>query len=304
MGALSRDGDLEGIELPARSIVGRTPLAGLRLEHSSVSREHAVIEWHRGRWRVRDLGSRNGTTINGEVCSDSFHELAEGDVLVFGDGDERWTLIDDAPPPPAAVAEDGTLRMGEGQVLLLPSREEPALAIEATTEGWVCDDGEAVRQVDGGETVEAGGRRWSLMLPVSSGDPTTLVAATAPHIEELTAIFELDRTEEHIRLVFEHEAGRLEMTPRAHDDLLLHLARERLRDVNERGLSDPEAGWIDSVELGERLGLSPERLNVHVFRARQALATNGVVEAGRIVERRSRARRVRFGVPAIRIERP
>lgn len=304
MGSLSRDGGTEGFELPARAIVGRTALAGLRLEHSSVSREHAVLEWYRGRWRVRDLGSRNGTRINGEVCGDSFHELAEGDVVVFGDGDECWTLVDETPPPPAAVAEAPTLRMGEGQLLLLPSPANPVLAIEATSEGWICDDGEEVKELDGGETLDAGGRRWSLLLPVPSGDPTTLVAGAAPHIEELTAVFELDRTEEYIRLAFEHEGGRLEMAPRAHDELLLLLARERMRDVTENDLGESEAGWIDSLELGERLGLSPERLNVHVFRARRALATSGVVEADRIVERRARSRRVRFGVPTIRIERP
>ena len=45
--------------------VGRAPDAGLRLDHPSVSREHADIAFSDGAWRVRDLGSKNGTFVDG-----------------------------------------------------------------------------------------------------------------------------------------------------------------------------------------------------------------------------------------------
>lgn len=302
MGRLRGDETGEIVELPARCIVGRTPLAGLRVDHGSVSREHAVIEWHRDCWRLRDLGSRNGTTINGRACTASFHELARGDVLAFGDPERSWTLTDTGPPPPAAVAEDGTVRVGRGQVLLLPDPEAPELSIVETDDGWVYDDGGSTRAVHGDHTVEAGARQWTLLLPATPSDPTTLVGEARPRLDNLTAVFEFDRSEEHVRLTLQHADGSLELPERAHDYLLLTLARARVRDETQQGQSPAEAGWVDSLELSKMLGTTPERLNVQVFRARRAVAEHGVVDAPRIVERRTHSRQVRFGVSDVRFE--
>lgn len=45
--------------------IGRGPENGLRLEHPSVSRHHALLESHDDGWRLRDLGSKNGSYIGG-----------------------------------------------------------------------------------------------------------------------------------------------------------------------------------------------------------------------------------------------
>ncbi|MFW6089218.1 MAG: FHA domain-containing protein [Gemmatimonadota bacterium] len=290
------------MELPARCIVGRTPFAPLRLSHESVSREHAVIEWRRGYWRLRDLGSRNGTTINGRACSSSFHELTRGDVLAFGDPQHGWTLIDVGPPPPAAVAEDGTIRVGRGQVLLLPDDVTPELSIAETADGWFCDDGDASREVHGDGTVLTDGRRWNLLLPAKPTDPTTLAGASNPHLDDLTATFEFDRTEEYVRLTLHHAANRIALPARAHDYLMLTLARTRVREETEAGLDPVEAGWTDSLALSKALNIAPERLNVQIFRARRAVAEHGVIDAARIIERRAHTRQLRFGVADIRFE--
>lgn len=301
MGRLRNDRTDEPVELLARCIVGRTPLAGLRLDHRSVSREHAVIEWHGDCWRMRDLGSRNGTTINGQACSVSFHELARGDVLAFGDAEESWTLTDVDPPPPAAVSEDGTMRVGRGQVLLLPDRETPELSVHDSDDGWVCDDGRSTHAVAAQDTVQAGTRRWRLLLPARPIAPSTVGGEVKPGIDELTAVFEFDRAEEHVRLTLEHAGGRIALPPRAHDYLLLVLARVRLRDGTDNGLTRAEAGWTDSLELSKMLNTTPEWLNVQVFRARRQLAEHGVIDAPRIVERRVRTRQIRFGIDEIRL---
>ena len=70
---------------PATRLVGRDPGAWLHLENTSVSRRHALISC-RGACRVRDLGSTNGTIVNGEpvLVADlrSGDELRLGEILV------------------------------------------------------------------------------------------------------------------------------------------------------------------------------------------------------------------------------
>lgn len=66
--------------------VGRLDEMDLQLDPNaelSVSRRHAVFEWIDGRWSVRDLGSQNGTFVNGErVWSGT--ALSPGDRIQFG----------------------------------------------------------------------------------------------------------------------------------------------------------------------------------------------------------------------------
>jgi two-component system, NtrC family, response regulator AtoC len=65
-------------------VIGRAPEVELRVQHASVSRRHATIRIDDGVLRVADLGSHNGTRVNGEVVSDS-RALASGDVVTVGD---------------------------------------------------------------------------------------------------------------------------------------------------------------------------------------------------------------------------
>lgn len=62
--------------------VGRLPGGSLVLSDENVSRSHAVIELSAGGWTLRDLGSTNGTTVNGAAIGES--QLQHGDQIVFG----------------------------------------------------------------------------------------------------------------------------------------------------------------------------------------------------------------------------
>ncbi len=46
-------------------LIGRAPDAEVRLEDAAVSRQHAIISLDGGRATIRDLGSQNGTHIDG-----------------------------------------------------------------------------------------------------------------------------------------------------------------------------------------------------------------------------------------------
>jgi len=67
-----------------RFVIGRSDSANLKFDSEMLSREHLAIELEPdGRFRVRDLGSRNKTYINGELISDSL--LHAGDIIRAGD---------------------------------------------------------------------------------------------------------------------------------------------------------------------------------------------------------------------------
>ena len=59
--------------------IGRAESADLRVESVEVSREHAEIVERNGMWLVRDLGSTNGTQVNGKPIKEML--LSDGDIL-------------------------------------------------------------------------------------------------------------------------------------------------------------------------------------------------------------------------------
>ncbi len=59
--------------------IGRAETADLRVESVEVSREHAEIFERNGFWLVRDLGSTNGTQVNGKPITETL--LSDGDIL-------------------------------------------------------------------------------------------------------------------------------------------------------------------------------------------------------------------------------
>jgi hypothetical protein len=59
--------------------IGRAESADLRVESVEVSREHAEIVERSGMWLVRDLGSTNGTQVNGKAIKETL--LSDGDIL-------------------------------------------------------------------------------------------------------------------------------------------------------------------------------------------------------------------------------
>ena len=63
-------------------VVGRAPESGLVLEDRRVSKQHARLLWSGAGWRLEDLGSNNGTLVNGIEASGA--PLTGGDWISFG----------------------------------------------------------------------------------------------------------------------------------------------------------------------------------------------------------------------------
>ncbi|MEY3457215.1 MAG: Sensor protein ZraS [Planctomycetota bacterium] len=63
-------------------IIGRSVGSNVRLDDSEVSRHHARIVHNGSAFVLRDLGSANGSRVNGEFCTEQ--TLDNGDTLQFG----------------------------------------------------------------------------------------------------------------------------------------------------------------------------------------------------------------------------
>ena len=63
--------------------IGRDPANGLRLSHETVSRVHAELSRQGGLWVLRDLGSTNGTSVNGRRVIGAA-VVRDGDQVSFG----------------------------------------------------------------------------------------------------------------------------------------------------------------------------------------------------------------------------
>ena len=72
------------IALAGSLSIGREPDNGLCLEDNKLSRHHAAIEAVAKGWQARDLGSTNGTGVNGKRISAPLL-LKAGDVIEIGD---------------------------------------------------------------------------------------------------------------------------------------------------------------------------------------------------------------------------
>ncbi|HQG13263.1 MAG TPA: PEGA domain-containing protein [bacterium] len=56
---------------PGENVIGRAPGNAVRLEDQSVSRQHAEISKGTSGWLVKDLGSKNGTSVNGRSATEA-----------------------------------------------------------------------------------------------------------------------------------------------------------------------------------------------------------------------------------------
>lgn len=67
------------------AVIGRDSQCAVRLPEENVSRKHALLRHHEWRWWLRDLGSLNGTVVNGRLIRDDAEILegAEVDVASF-----------------------------------------------------------------------------------------------------------------------------------------------------------------------------------------------------------------------------
>src|SRR5438093_803986 len=77
-------------------LVGRHPECDVRFDLPAVSRRHCCLALAYDRVTIRDLGSRNGVRVNGDLTEES--RLHAGDEIAIG---PLLFRFEDAPEPPA-----------------------------------------------------------------------------------------------------------------------------------------------------------------------------------------------------------
>lgn len=80
-------GEGQGSQTKRWSLVGSQLIgrehADITIPLAEVSRRHAIISVKTGLWTLEDLGSRNGTSVNGTMLSAGIaHPLRDGDVIL------------------------------------------------------------------------------------------------------------------------------------------------------------------------------------------------------------------------------
>ncbi|MFO0755037.1 MAG: FHA domain-containing protein [Byssovorax sp.] len=304
--AILRRADGSGYVAPAaHCLVGRSPTCTLRVDHPLVSREHGRLEHAGGSWFLRDLGSSNGTFVNGErLAWGAPRALRCGDLLGFGSAETTFELDDDSPPVAMARRLDADLTLAaEGGVLALPSPDAPLASVLEQDGAFVVEiDGQA-RAARDGEVLTLQGAAFMLHLPVGSA------ATVSPSAEELRRglaevelRFRVSRDEEQVEVTVAGPAGAHVLPPRAYHYTWLTIARARVRDRAARSLVEAQRGWINVDDLLRSLRLDEAHLNVEIHRIRQGMAALGVPDGAGVIERRRGARQLRLGVERVVID--
>jgi hypothetical protein len=281
----------------ARLLVGRAPSNGLHLDDHRVSGQHASLVWTGTTWELRDLGSRNGTFMDGKrLAPGEPVELIAGATLAFGVAEATWELVEAGPP--AAIAQHvrtGALCVARDGILAIPNGEAPLAEVFARGRAWCLEQHGEMRSLEGEEVVTIGGEPWRILVPGSHEG--TVAVDDGPSLAAVHLRFAVSRDEEHVQLTFIHRGKETTLEAREHGYTLLTLARARIEDAR---LPAGEQGWVDRDQLLRMLGLDTNALNVAIYRARGQLASVGLEGAAGIVEVRRGARRL--GVEPERIE--
>lgn len=261
-------------------------MSNLLLDAGFVSNAHALIRWTGRSWEIRDLGSTNGTTVNGiRAVPGEPVRLSRGSRITFGGPAETWELVADEPPAPMAIPLDGGRpSVFASGVLPIPNDADPLAIIYHEGSQWFLEEGQEQSLLEPGQRFAVAGRQWLFECPA-------LAAATAGSdawrydLESTTLVFGVSRDEEHVALSLRKGAATRNLGERSCFYLAMVLARQRLED-KLHGVS--ETGWLDVDSL---LKMVPEyscysHLNVEIHRLRKVVFDAGLQDAVRLIERR------------------
>jgi hypothetical protein len=268
----------------------------LQIQEPYVSAQHAALRWGSTRWELKDLGSRNGTFLNGARLEvGKAYVVAQGAELTFGSEAELWVLQDDLPPPAMAIPLDGGDPLTpENDVIGLPTSANPQASIFRDVDGlWKLEtiDGDRI-VLDPSKLFQVAGRPWRFASPDILGPTSTSLSSSTQ--TPVSLHFTVSRDEEHVELRAQQGEIVVDLGSRSHNYLLLTLARAR-RDDEKNGFPDASCGWIHQEDLLTLLHITSTQLNIDVFRIRQHFARAGLPGVVNVIERRPRSKQLRLG---------
>ncbi|MGH1341976.1 MAG: FHA domain-containing protein [Nannocystales bacterium] len=278
--------------LNTETVIGRGPSADIRLQERFVSSLHAALTWAAGGWGVKDLGSHNGTAINGTAIPPGMRcKVEAGDEVSFGQPAATWTLVDDSPPQPYATdTVTGEFTSGRDGLLVLPGHDNPKAAVFAgAVDTWRLEVGDTAEDIADRQTVAVDDRSWVVRLPESLGSTRTSHGSRIQlYLSEAQLTIDVDDDGRGGSISVDAEAGSFSFPLGTTMMVLEQLARAR---------TPGSAGWLEREELLDRLSMTGNGLNVSVFRLRRKFAEAGFADAAQIVERGQR--RIRLGTARV-----
>lgn len=172
------------------TVIGRSPEADIVVPEPLASRRHAAVSRDSWGYAVIDLGSRNGTLVNGTPVS-APRRLRNGDVIQVGTtvlrfDDPSATLGASAHQPLANLPVWVNVATGEafahGRALDLAPKELALLSLLCDRAGSICDRSEIAARVwpeyagrIGDNNIEALVRRLRQKLAEAGAPPDTVV---------------------------------------------------------------------------------------------------------------------------------
>ena len=128
--------------------LGRADENAVVIHDPQISRFHAEIEWNGSGCMLRDLGSVNGTFVNGRRLGDTAYLLRDGDEIVIHKDKLLYEIIRVDPPAPlqepAATALPGTRAPNGGAYLVVSAG--PDLGQEYPLWGEIITIGRSCRE--------------------------------------------------------------------------------------------------------------------------------------------------------------
>ncbi|WP_347330786.1 FHA domain-containing protein [Marinimicrobium locisalis] len=250
-------------------------------ENPYVSRRHFATEWNGERWQLKDL-SRNGTWINKKrVSRGQYHSLAIGDEIHLAGDEDLTLLVEDLSAPcdlllPVHSANPLASAIELRSTHFVPNEDAPEwyLYQDPSSGQWlyqpITSDNPQSQPLGHNDVLQCQSDLWQLFR-AGFCLPTAEKPYREACINETLLAFDVSLDEETTYLEVRAGGEVHNLGIRAHNYLLLHLARLRVEDT-EKGLSGYNQGWIDNELLASELGIDPNHLNIHVYRARQQLA--------------------------------
>ena len=167
-------------------VFGRQSDCDLKVDHDSVSRRHARVRRRGDVVQVEDLGSRNGTSVNGSVITGG-RRLAPGDVISIGPASAivASSSAVKRSRQVATVSEledrleaevDRAVRYQRPLGLVMLRLEGPAELLESHVDALLGQ----LRRMD--LVAEYGAEELALILPETDRDATMLVARRASSV--------------------------------------------------------------------------------------------------------------------------
>lgn len=144
------------------TVLGKHPTCEVVLANPFVSRQHARIDVTSQGAAIRDLGSKNGTYVNGARIGIEPSELSDGSLIEFGRNQvtatfhladstvtlENFSIQEPDPDKEDFVIDESSRQVWIGGTALLPAltkKEFDILLLLTTKKGQVCSHAEIAR---------------------------------------------------------------------------------------------------------------------------------------------------------------